>query len=102
MGATEPKPGRNYSTTTRATVMTDRKVGAMEGVHRIVGSANGDVIPSDVGGVARQPGVLDYEYRQMTVKPEEMNPAKPMKIDYNEADVPVGAAQGERKKKGWE
>ncbi len=102
VGATEPKPGRNYSTTTRATVMTDRKVGAMEGVHRIVGSANGDVIPSDVGGVPRQPGVLDYKYRQMTVKPEEMNPAKPMKIDYNEADVPVGAAQGERKKKGWE
>lgn len=82
--------------------MSDRNVGATEGVHRIVGSANGDVIPSDVGGVRQQPGVLDHEYKQMNLTPDEMHQAKSMKIDYNEPDVPVGDTRAQRQKKGWE
>lgn len=98
----EPKPGRNHSPQTRATVMSDRSVGATEGVHRMVGSAQGDVIPSDVGGVRQQPGVLDYEYRQMDFTPDEMHKAKSLTIDYNEPDVPVGETRAQRQKKGWE
>lgn len=104
VGTAEPRKGRNYSADSRATVMPNRKVGATEGVHRVVGSSNGDVIPADVGGVIGQPGVLDYEYRQMNITPDEMHEVKstPMQIDYNEPDVAKDATMAERKKKGWE
>lgn len=99
VATTVPKEGRNYTKNTGASVMNDGKVAVSEGVHRTVGSSQGDVVGSDVGGVRGRPGVLDYEASGFTFDPSETFDAKTRKIDYKEPELSAGDAQAERNRR---
>ncbi len=63
----EATPGRNMTPKTGAGVNTDGDAFVLEGRHRAIGAAKGETILPDRGGVAGQPGVLDYKYNPMQI-----------------------------------
>jgi hypothetical protein len=88
-----PRPGRNYTTDAIAAVDSSGRPDIVDGRHRVVGAANGDVIPPDLGGVEGQPGVLDYEF-DSGVEQRDGVSARTLQIDYRDPDV--GAADADR------
>jgi hypothetical protein len=96
VATTVPREGRNYTKNTGASVMDDGRVAVSEGVHRTVGSSQGDVVGSDVGGVRGRPGVLDYDASGWTFDPAETFDARTRKIDYTQPELSAAEAQAER------
>jgi RHS repeat-associated protein len=82
----EATPGRNYTADTLAGLDTDGNVHVIEGRHRAIGAAQGDVVPPELGGVAGRPGVLDYEYQPTTVQDRGV-PVKGLSIDHAEPEM---------------
>lgn len=87
----EARPGRNYTTDSLAGLNEDGKVIVHEGRHRAIGSAHGNSIPTDLGGVPDAPGTLDYPY-EVDVDPAKGVPVRDLKIDYSEPDVSAADA----------
>lgn len=71
----QPKPRVNNTAETLAALNEDGKVFVHEGRHRVVDAARGAEIPRDLGGVAGQPGILDYEFSRKVTN-EKGKPAK--------------------------
>lgn len=87
--------GRNYTPKARAGIDSDGNVFVIEGKHRAVGSANGDVIPKANGGVDGHPGVLDYHFDPRPIAYPGIS-VKDLKIDYTLPDVSPGRAEAMR------
>jgi len=84
-------PGRNYSTECEACLTPDGKVMVLEGKHRAVGAAHGDVVPEELGGVSGQSGVLDYEYYNHTSSYAGV-PVRDLQVDYTQPELSRDAA----------
>jgi hypothetical protein len=78
--------GRNYTVDAKAGLNDNGDVFVYEGRHRTTGAAHGDSIPSDLGGVEGQPGVLDFEYNEFVTTQEGL-PIRDMTIDYDQPDL---------------
>jgi hypothetical protein len=83
-------PGRNYTADADAALSTEGKVFVLEGRHRAIGSAHGDEIPEELGGVA--PDILDFEFTSK-FKPDPGVKVADLKIDYSQPDVLLSEAK---------
>ncbi len=88
-------PGRNYSTECEACLTPDGKVMVLEGKHRAVGAAKGDLVPEELGGVPGQSGVLDYEYYNHTSSTAGV-PVRDLQVDYTQPELSRSAADAAR------
>ncbi len=91
----EATSGRNYTTDAMAGLTDDGAVMVHEGRHRAIGAAQGDRIPSDVGGVDDAPGWLDYEYTPDAHDGRRV-PVRDLEIDYDPNHPDVGRDQADQ------
>jgi hypothetical protein len=87
----EANPGRNMTKESSAGINTAGNVFVLEGRHRAIGAATGDVISVSNGGVAGDSGVLNYPFKDIEIT-EPGIPITDLKIDYTQPDVPPDEA----------
>jgi hypothetical protein len=82
--------GRLYTTEGAAALTNDGKVFVIEGRHRAIGAAHGDIISEDLGGVA--PDVLDYGFETPKYSLDAKVSVRDLKVDYSVQDLSLDEA----------
>jgi RHS repeat-associated protein len=89
----EARPGRNYTTDSRAGVNDQGQPYVFEGRHRAIGASQGATIGADNGGVPDAPGHLDYKYTSDSASGGV--PVKSLSVDNKDPDC--SAAEADQK-----